>query len=158
MKNHISKKLKYIADTMNRFAAIPATFERNNFLNSLSTTNPSTSSLSFSSFITGTTSTKKCMKLMRNPKSLYILWNEYEFGIGGRRPAKTLSKEERWEDRYKFYKRNIFWSLVVEMVKRGRSTNEAIDAIYQAYGYKTSVTEIIKKLQEDKKTHYKQFF
>ena len=95
---------------------------------------------------------------MRNPKSLYILWNEYEFGIGGRRPAKTLSKEERGEDRYKFYKRNIFWSLVVEMVKRGRSANEAIDAIYRAYGYKTSVTDIIKKLQEDKKNHFKQFF
>ena len=68
---------------------------------------------------------------MRNPKSLYILWNEYEFGIGGRQHAKTISKEERGEDRYKFYKRNIFWSLVVEMVKRGRSANEAIDAIYR---------------------------
>ena len=29
--------------------------------------------------------------------------------------------------------------------------NEAIDTIYQAYGYKTSITQIIKKLQEDKK-------
>ena len=53
--------------------------------------------------------------------------------------------------RHNYYKRNIFWSLVVEMVHRGRSTNEAIDTIYQAYGYKTSITHIIKKLQEDKK-------
>ena len=29
------------------------------------------------------------------------------------------------------------------MVHRGRSANDAIDKIYQAYGYKTSVTTII---------------
>ena len=54
-------------------------------------------------------------------------------------------------DRYNYYKRNIFWSLVVEMVQRGRSANEVIDKMHQTYGYKTSVTKIIKILQEDKK-------
>ena len=44
------------------------------------------------------------------------------------------------------------------MVHRGRSANGAIDKIYQAYGYKTSVTKIIKKLQDDKKTYFRQFF
>ena len=37
------------------------------------------------------------------------------------------------------------------MIKRGRPANESIDKIYQVYGHKTSVTNIIKKLQEDKK-------
>ena len=135
---------------MNQFAAIPATFERNIILNSLSTTTiPSSTSLPFSSSITGT-SAKNRVKLMKPPKSLYILWNEYEFGIGGQQPAKIFFKEERGKDRYKFYKSNIFWSLVVEMVKRDRLANEAIDAIYQAYGYETSVTDII--LRNYKKT------
>ena len=44
------------------------------------------------------------------------------------------------------------------MVKRGWSANDAIDKIYQAYGPRTSVTtKIIKKLQDNKKTHYRQF-
>ena len=38
------------------------------------------------------------------------------------------------------------------MIKRGRPANESIDKIYQVYGHKTSVTNIIKKLQEEKKT------
>ena len=153
MRNHLSKKLKYISDTMNRFAAIPATFSTRNNLNLTTVTNPASPSHPSS-----TTNTGNCAKLIRNPKSLYVLWNEYEFGIAGRRPAKTFSKEERGRDRYNYYKRNIFWSLVVEMVRRGRSANEAIDTIYQAYGYKTSITHIIKKLQDDKKNHYRQFF
>ena len=153
MRNHLSKKLKYISDTMNRFAAIPATFSTRNNLNLTTVTNPASPSHPSS-----TTNTGNCAKLIRNPKSLYVLWNEYEFGIAGRRPAKTFSKEERGRDRYNYYKRNIFWSLVVEMVRRGRSANEAIDTIYQAYGYTTSITHIIKKLQDDKKNHYRQFF
>ena len=37
------------------------------------------------------------------------------------------------------------------MIKRGRSAKEAMDKVYQVYGYKTSVTNIInKKLQEEK--------
>ena len=158
MKNYLSKKLKYISDTMNRFAAIPATLSKTRYLN-LTTTNLSNpSSPSHPSYSTGVEAEKNRAKLVRNPKSLYILWNEYEFGIGGRRPAKSFSKEERGMDRYNFYKRNVFWSLVVEMVQRGRSANEAIDNIYQAYGYKTSVTQIIRKLQEDKKSHFRQLF
>ena len=35
MKNHLSKKLKYISDTMNQFAAIPATFSTRNDIPSL---------------------------------------------------------------------------------------------------------------------------
>ena len=36
-----------------------------------------------------------------------------------------------WKQNY--YKRNIFWSLMVKMVKRGCSANDTIDEIYQAY-------------------------
>ena len=63
---------------------------------------------------------------------------------------------------YTFYRRKIFWGLIVEMIKRGRSVIEAIDKVYQVYGDKTSVTNVIKKLQQEKKIilihSYERFF
>ena len=141
--------LKYISDTMNQFAVIPATLSKHHFLN-LTKTHSSPSSPSYS---TGVEAEQNRAKFIRNSKTLYILWNEYEFGIGGHTPIQRFSKEGRGMDRYNYYKRNIFWSFMVEMVQKGRPANEAIDKIlYQAYyGYKTSVTQIIKKLQDEKK-------
>ena len=148
LKTHLSRKLKYMADTLNRIAAIPAQITR--FSNLTTVTNDSNSASSSRNANTGTEDNRRA-HLCRNPKSLYVLWNEYEFGINGYRAAKTFSRNERGIDRYTFYRRNIFWTLVIVMIKRGRSANESIDKIYQVYGYKTSVTNIIKKLQEEKK-------
>ena len=87
MKNHISKKLKYIADTMNQFAAIPATFERNNFLTSLSTTTKqSASSLPFSSSITGTSTKNRVPRLCPRKKE----------GRIGTRSTKGTSSGASW--------------------------------------------------------------
>ena len=53
---------------------------------------------------------------------------------------------------FKFYRRSVFWNLVVDnTIKRRRSANQLIDKTYQVYDYKTSVTKIINKLQEDRK-------
>ena len=38
--------------------------------------------------------------LSKCPKSLYVLWQEYEFGIGGRKPAKLFSAMERGKVKY----------------------------------------------------------
>ena len=152
MKNHLSKMLKFISDTMNQFAVIPATLSKHHFLNLTKTNYSNHSSPSYSTDVVGE---QNRAKLVCNPKSLCILWNEYDFRIRGHIPVKSFSKEERGIDRYNYYKRNIFWSLVVEMVKKGRPANEAIDQIYQTYGYKTSVSQIMKKLQQDKKKHYR---
>ena len=157
MKTHLSKKLKYMADTLNRIAAIPAQITR--CVNLTSTNLPSSSS-STNENSTGDTDVQRSnrrAKLCRNPKSLYVLWNEYEFGVAGGRPAKSFSRNERGVDRFTFYRRNVFWGLVVEMIRRGRSANESIDKIYQVYGYKTSVTNIIKKLQEEKKNNFNRY-
>ena len=71
---------------MNWFAAIPATFSTRNTLNLTTVINPASPS--------HPSNTGNCAKLIQKPKSLYVLcWNEYEFGIAGRRPAKTFSKE-----------------------------------------------------------------
>lgn len=96
---------------------------------------------------TGTQSVRRQkVTLTRNPKSLFVLWYDYEFGVGERRAAKTCSRKDYGKNRHVYSKRNIFLSLVVEMVRRCHSANSAIDKIYNAYGLKTSVTEILKKL------------
>ena len=82
-----------------------------------------------------------------------MLLNKYDFGIGGRRPAKTFSKGERERERER--ERDVLidstiirgpssGAFMVKMVKRCCSANDDIDRIYEAYGYKTSVTKNIK--------------
>ena len=90
-------------------------------------------------------------------RSLYILWQEFEFGIGGRKHAKVFTRSERGASRFSFCRRNVFWELVKTMVNRGHTANAAIDQIYQVFGLKSSVTEILKKLVDDKKTNHNRF-
>ena len=33
--------------------------------------------------------------LSNNPRSLHLLWQEYKFGINGRKPAERFNREER---------------------------------------------------------------
>lgn len=49
-------------------------------------------------------------------------------------------------NRFMFSKRKMYWDLVTAMINRGRQANEVIDNIYKHYGYKASVTYILRKL------------
>ena len=100
MKTHLSKKLKYMADTLNQIAAIPAQITR--FNNLTSTNLPSSSASTTNNTLTGTEGHQRAT-LCRNPKSLYVLWNEYEFGVGGRRPAKTFSRNDTANEKSRKY-------------------------------------------------------
>jgi hypothetical protein len=42
-----------------------------------------------------------------NPRSLHVLWNEYERGIGGRRPAKLFHIQERGKVKHKYHRRKM---------------------------------------------------
>ena len=99
---------------MSWFARMPASLSRTCYLNLSNVTRPSSPSHPPSPFSTSVEAEAKCTKLVRNFTSLYILWNEYKFGIGGRQPVKNFSREERM-DRYNYYERNIFLRLVAEM-------------------------------------------
>ena len=149
-----------MTDILNRIAAIPAQITR--LSNLFNITNPSSPSHfhSITDTDTDTDSSTRAhwrARLCRNPKSLYFLWNEYKLEVSGSRPAKTFSRNERGIDRFTFYRNNIFSGWIVQVMKRGRSANELIDKIYQVYGYKISVTNIIKKLQEGKKKNFNKF-
>eukprot|EP00956_Cyclotella_meneghiniana_P016518 scaffold26080_cov43-Cyclotella_meneghiniana.AAC.7 len=90
-------------------------------------------------------------KLSKCPRTLHDLWKEYVTGFSGNKAAKDFSKSERGACRFNYTKRNLVWQAIAKMVNRGYSADSAIDKIYDVYGRSTSVTKIIKRLQEDKK-------
>lgn len=86
------------------------------------------------------------------PKDLNILWREYQFGLGGRKPAKQFTSAERGLVSSIYSKRHKVWKLIEELIhKRGEDYRIIIDSIYAAYGH-VSVTDIIKNIQRDEKT------
>ena len=98
-RTNLMNKMQKLIDSVNRLA-IPAQFCQSN-------TNTNNSLNNYPIFNNSTTDTprKKARSnatLCRNPKSLYILWQEYEFGIGGRKAAKCFNREEQGANRYSF--------------------------------------------------------
>ena len=89
--------------------------------------------------------------LSKNPKTLYVLWQEYQFGVGGRKAAKLFTAEERGKVKYNYSLRKPFWDLMDLMIREGYTFNTAIDKIYSVYNTTTSVTQVLRAIREDKK-------
>ena len=91
--------------------------------------------------------------LVKCPKSLYVLWNEWEFGIGGRKAAKMFSSRERGRKQVKFSYclRKHFWDLISKMIQRGHTHTSAIDKVYEVYGTNLSATKILREIRRDSK-------
>ena len=85
--------------------------------------------------------------LSPTPRTLAELWEEYQFGIGGRKPAKDWSGIERGNKQFgikqKYYRRKMVWLTIEKLMERGDTRNAAINKIRQAYGWRCSVTQII---------------
>lgn len=88
--------------------------------------------------------------LAKSPKTLELLWHEYEFGIGGRKPAKFFTSAERGKVKHAYTRRKLIWDTISTLVRAGRSVPEAIALIYDVYGAKTSVTKITLLMRRDK--------
>ena len=92
-------------------------------------------------------------ELSPNPKSLFVLWDEYMVGIGGRLPAKDFNTKQRGgQTKHRYHRRKIVWDQILKMVNLGYSSATAIDAIYVKYGGRASVTKIIDKMKAELKT------
>lgn len=89
--------------------------------------------------------------LTANIRSLYVLWQEYEFGIGGKKAAKDFTRAERGKCKFTYGRRKIAWDKIRDLICAGHTADVAIDMIYQAYGVGTSVTSIINSIREDRK-------
>jgi hypothetical protein len=86
-----------------------------------------------------------------NPRSLHVLWEEYERGIGGRKPARLFTRQERGRVKHKYHRRKILWDLILTLVRGGLTAQVAIDRIYGHYGRADSVTLIISKMKNDRR-------
>ena len=89
--------------------------------------------------------------LSKSPRTLHVLWEEWEFGVGGRHPAKGFNSPDRGRVKSVYSFRKVFWDICGNLIKRGYSHSTAIDLIYQVYGTGTSVTKILKQMHCDKK-------
>ena len=90
--------------------------------------------------------------LSKTPKSLFVLWQEFEVGIVGRKAARLFTRVERGRIKFIYYRRKVVWDSVAEQIRRGYSAQTAIDRIYEVYGQELSVTQIINKMLIDRHT------
>jgi hypothetical protein len=89
--------------------------------------------------------------LMPNPRDLFVLWQEYEVGVGGRKAAKLFTRVEKGQVKFKYCRRKIVWDCIHRLVRSGHTSDNAIDEIYKVYGRSSSVTTIINRMREDAK-------
>jgi hypothetical protein len=93
--------------------------------------------------------------LSPNPRSLRELWLEYKFGIDGRKPAEQFTTREKNASRRKlkqmYYRRNVFWKCMGELIRGGETVDTATMKIRQCYGQQLSVTATINKMIADRK-------
>ena len=88
--------------------------------------------------------------LSKGPRDLYVLWQEYEFGIEGRKPAKLFTRRERGRQKSKYCRWKAFWDLGSRLISKGHSSDAAIYKIYSIYGRSLSVTAILQRFGREK--------
>lgn len=88
--------------------------------------------------------------LSKCPRTLYALWNEYEFGLNGQKAAKNFTSRERGKNRFTYSRRKVFWDKVIELVRAGHTSFTAIDLISNVYRNR-SVTQTINLMMRDKR-------
>jgi hypothetical protein len=93
-------------------------------------------------------------RLVKQPRCLYELWQEYQFGIGNNKPAKNFTSAERNNRdnglKQKYYYRAKVWKVQSYMVNAGW-TVEAMNAEISRVYNTSYVTTIMKAIIADEK-------
>lgn len=89
--------------------------------------------------------------LSKNPRDLYVLWREFDKGLGGRKAARLFTARERGQVKATYYRRKVVWEAIATLIRAGRTAFVAIDLIYQSYGRNQSVTKIIGSMLRDRR-------
>ena len=89
------------------------------------------------------------MKLLKNPKVLYTLRKEWEFGLNGIKAAKDFTYHERGANKFSVFRCKVFWDAVTILISKGCTSDTAIDQIY-VYGEGKSVCCILKLMAQDR--------
>ena len=81
--------------------------------------------------------------LTGNPPNLHVVWNDYERGVGGNKPAKYFTKTVCGRVKHMYYRRLVLWKGVEKMIARGTICDTAIESIYYVYKPLQKVTAIL---------------
>lgn len=87
-----------------------------------------------------------------------MLWQEYEFGIAGRKAARLFTAQERGRVKYTYHRRKVVWDKISQLIRAGHTSQTAIDMIYQAYGVNTPTTRIINQMRQINKVVVTQIY
>ena len=87
--------------------------------------------------------------LSGTPRTLDQLWDEYMDGIGGQKPARLFTREERGACKHKYHRRKVVWDRIALLINAGLTAQVACDRIYDVYGHAPTVTHIINSLRND---------
>ena len=88
--------------------------------------------------------------LSKQPKDMYKMWEEYEFGLEGRKAARKFNLRERGKNRYTYHRRKVVWDRIAELIKRGHTYLSACDNLYEQYGRDLSITKIINIMRNER--------
>ena len=82
------------------------------------------------------------------PKNLYVLWSEFDSGVGGNKPTRLFTVSERGKLRFMYCLRKIVWDTIEALGKRGLASDVAHDQIYSECGDQNiKVNDVIKILK-----------
>ena len=55
--------------------------------------------------------------LSPHPRSLHqLVWQEYKFGIDGRKAAKLFTPQERGKVKHKYHQRKVVWDCIARLI------------------------------------------
>lgn len=91
-------------------------------------------------------------ELGKCPKTIFNLWEEYAFGVGGNKAAKDFTSQERGKVRHNYSRRKVVWDCISLHCHAGFLATYACEQILDAYGRNQTVTYIINEMTKDKKT------
>uniref|UniRef100_A0A7S4JBF9 Transcription activator GCR1-like domain-containing protein n=1 Tax=Odontella aurita TaxID=265563 RepID=A0A7S4JBF9_9STRA len=92
------------------------------------------------------------LMLSSRPPDLRTLWEEYEVGIDGRKPARHFTSRERQKCKGSYCRRKIGWGAIDRMVSTGRWTAEgAIDEIHEVYGRDRKLNSLLLAMRDDER-------
>jgi hypothetical protein len=88
--------------------------------------------------------------LSQRPTDLFVIWKEYEFGIGGHKPVKEFMTRERGASQAGFSHHKVFWDAVLDLIRLVYIQETATDKICLTYECDTSITDILTLIRADK--------
>jgi len=86
-----------------------------------------------------------------NPRSLHILWHEPEFGVGGRKPAREFTAEERGGVKCTHHGPKVVWDQMSLMIRVGCTAQTACDCMCEVHGVNTTVAQLINRMGVDRR-------